>query len=60
MIGRVEGGGAQTLATAGSVPQESGRPHFADKIGGLSFAPDGRRLAVSTFDDDARTPSSSS
>ena len=52
VIGEVEGGGALTLATAGDAPHEAGRPHLDGTISGLSFAPDGRRLAVSTFDDD--------
>ena len=55
VIGRVEGGGAQTLATAKPAPHEAGRPHFANTIGGLSFAPDGRRLAVVTYDDELNT-----
>ena len=54
VIGQVEGGGALTLATAGKAPHEAGRPHLAGTISGLSFSPDGRRLAVSTFDDDLK------
>jgi len=50
VIGDVTSGGAHTLATAGDVAREAGRPHLAGRIGGVMFSPDGRRLAVSTFD----------
>ena len=55
MIGQRGGWGRADAGHRGPRPQETGRPHFADKIGGLSFAPDGRRLAVMTFDDDLDT-----
>ena len=41
VIGDVTSGGAQTLATAGDVPREAGRPHLAGRIGGSCSRPTG-------------------